>query len=393
MFLPYLYSMSSKQWFNKAVIYHVFIDRFNGFKSTNNHNGFIGGNISGVIERLDYIKHLGVNAIWLSPFYETSAYHGYHITDFKKVEPRFGTLHDLKILIAEANKLKIEIIADFVPNHCSKYHPFFTDAYNNPSSKYYKWFIWDKKEDYLSFLDFKELPKLNLRNKETREYMIDVAKHWLSLGISGFRIDHVIGPPHTFWNEFHKQISKAYPNAVLFGEAWACGINTKHFKTLGIKNKAERRRIGVLQEDIQLEYYGKMDGALDFVMNWILTEAVHKRRKLLTGNEVKRKIKLHMANIPDDYKMVTFLDNHDMDRFLRHCRGKVHLLLEAFEVLLAMDNPVVIYNGTENCSYNKIPVCFSNPYSDLLVREPFDWDNINSEFVSGFKGLVKKYRS
>ena len=184
-------------------------------------------------------------------------------------------------------------------------------------------------------------------------------------------------------------ISKANASAIRFritsyNVCYTKLLRTKHFKTLGIKNKAERRRIGVLQEDIQLEYYGKMDGALDFVMNWILTEAVHKRRKLLTGNEVKRKIKLHMANIPDDYKMVTFLDNHDMDRFLRHCRGKVHLLLEAFEVLLAMDNPVVIYNGTENCSYNKIPVCFSNPYSDLLVREPFDWDNINSEFSYNF---------
>ena len=140
-------------WFNKAVIYHIFIDRFNGCKTNINTLDFLGGNLKGVISKLDYIQNLGINVMWLSPFYKTTHYHGYHITDFKSIDPRFGSKSELLELIYEAKKRGLRIIADFVPNHCSDQHPFFKDALKNKDSKYKDWFIFKKwPNKYLCFL-------------------------------------------------------------------------------------------------------------------------------------------------------------------------------------------------------------------------------------------------
>ena len=361
-------------WINNAVIYQVFIDRFDGFDQTENSPNFLGGDLKGIITKLDYLQNLGINVIWLSPFYGTDKYHGYSITDFKKVDSHFGSTKNLIRLINEAKKREIKVIADFVPNHCSIQHPFFQDAVKSRSSKYFNWFVFKKwPNEYLSFLDFKELPKLNLENKDTQDYIIEIADFWLSFGIDGFRIDHAIGPSHSFWKEFRQRIKSKYPKAVLIGEAWVMGIKNKHFKTLGIKKKIIRKIFGISQEKIQLEYYGEFDGVLDFSLNNLLVNSIKKDNAILTNKELEDKIRKHFKRIPDDYTMVTFLDNHDMDRFLRHCNGNIQTLLNAFELLFSLDYPVVIYNGTENCVFNKSPVNVSLENSDLQVREPIDW--------------------
>lgn len=386
--------MNTLDWFRKAVIYQVFIDRFNGFKETGNSPGFLGGTINGVLQKLDYFVELGINVLWLSPFYQTLNYHGYHITDFKKVDPHFGTEDDLKRLIREAHKKGLYVIADFVPNHCSYQHPFFRDAQHNKKSKYYDWFIFENWPDrYRCFLDFGELPKLNLNNREARNYMLGVADYWLSLGLDGYRIDHAIGPSHGFWKVFRKTMKAKYPKAVFIGEVWCDGLDKKLIKTTGLKNKTHKRKFGISQEGIQLEYYGELDGVLDFALNNILVEAVKNGEDLQSNKDLKSKIRKHFEQVPTDYIMVTFLDNHDMDRFLLHCNGDIQVMLNAFETLLSTGQPVVIYYGTENCRYNKVPIHNSIPHSDLAVRAPFDWDGINRQFVEGFKNLITKYRN
>ncbi len=385
--------MSAIDWFKKAVIYQVFIDRFHGFQKTKNLPEFLGGNINGVIEKLDYLVSLGINVIWLSPFNESLNYHGYHITDFKKVDPHFGPEEDLKRLIGEAHNRGLHVIADFVPNHCSVQHPLFQDAYHNRMSKYSEWFIFEQwPEKYRCFLNFAELPKLNLNNSEVRNYMIAIADYWLSLGLDGFRIDHAIGPTHRFWKIFKKKMKARYPQAVFIGEVWCEGLDKNLFKTTGLKNKTLKRRFGISQEDIQLEYYGELDGVLDFTLNTMLVEAARNGVDLLSSKKLKSKIKKHFQQVPSDYFMVTFLDNHDMDRFLLHCKGNIKVLLDAFELLLSLNHPVVIYNGTENCDYNKTPIDVSIPNSDLSVRVPFDWNGINREFSEGLRNLIIKYR-
>jgi len=382
---------NSVDWFRKSVIYQVFIDRFNGFDKPENKHSFLGGNIKGIISKLDYFQNLGINVIWISPFYKTTQYHGYHITDFESVDPRFGTDSDLKYLVNKANDKGIKLIADFVPNHCSNQHPFFQDAIKNKNSKYSDWFIFKRwPDEYLCFLDYKELPKINLDNKNARNYMIGIANHWLSIGIGGFRIDHVIGPSHDFWREFRHTIKETHPNAVLIGEVWIDGIKRKNFDTIGIKNKFIRKIVGLSQEKTQLEYYHELDGVLDFALNHILVEHVKQGSNLLSDKNLKAKIKKHFKKTPSDYFMVTFLDNHDMDRFLKHCKGNIDILLDAFKLLFSFNYPVVIYNGTENCSYNEEPVDSSVNNSDLFVREPFDWSNINQDFFNNLRNEIEK---
>ena len=206
--------MDDVEWFRNSVIYQIFIDRFAGFQSTEHWEQpvFIGGNLKGIIDKLPYLMDLGVNTLWISPFYQTSAYHGYHITDFYKVDPHFGTIEDVKELINAVHQNQMHILADFVPNHCSSNHPFFKDAQKNENSQYKDWFCFTKwPKEYLCFLSVKELPKLNLENPATRDHIVNAANYWLSLGFDGFRLDHVIGPSHTFWKYFQSEIKKGYP--------------------------------------------------------------------------------------------------------------------------------------------------------------------------------------
>ena len=383
--------MDSTAWFRRAVIYQVLIDRFNGVRKVKNTNEFLGGNLRGVTDKLDYLKDLGIDVIWLSPFYESQSYHGYHITDFRKVDPHFGVLDDLKALIGQAKRRGMRVIADWVPNHCSVNHPFFRDAVNSRDSRYRDWFIFQRWPDrYLSFLDFRELPKINLDHPEAREYMIGVGEYWLSMGLDGFRLDHVIGPSHAFWKAFRNAVGKKFPEAVLIGEAWASGLERRHFNTTGIRKKNLRRLLGISQEKIQLEYASELHGVLDFALQGILRDAVSQGLDPLTDPQIRRRISLHFKKVPPGFMMVTFLDNHDMNRFIRHCKGDVKLLLRAFETLFSLDYPVVLYNGTENCIPNRHDVSIFNPYSDLQVRAPVDWSKLNQQFLKGFRSLAEK---
>ena len=383
----------SRDWFRRSVIYQVFIDRFNGAITGKNRASFLGGTLGGVTEKLDYLQKLGISIIWLSPFYRSSSYHGYHITDFGKVDPHFGTAGDLKELIRSARERGIRILADFVPNHCSVRHPFFKDAIRNRDSRYRDWFLFTEWPDrYLSFLGFRELPKLNLRNPEVAAYITGMADFWLSEGLDGYRLDHVIGPPHAFWRKFTATIRTKHPGAVLFGEAWAQGLENRHFKTVGFRHKPWRRLFGISQENIQLEYSRVMDGALDFFLRDLMIGAVRQGSGLKDDHRLHRRISKHLEKVPRDYHMVTFLDNHDTDRFIRFCNGDVGLLLSAFEVLMQLDHPVVLYTGTEMCRANAQEVTPLNAHSDLQVREPLDWGALNGSFVEGFAALVRKYR-
>ena len=385
--------MNPKGWFKRAVIYQVFVDRFNGFSSVNNVPGFAGGTLKGVTQKLEYLKDLGISVIWLSPFYGTTSYHGYHITDFENVDPRFGNQEDLQHLVLKAKSMGIRVIADFVPNHCSVHHPFFSHAISHPGSPYRPWFIFEDWPDtYKCFLDFTELPKLNLEHHETRGYIIDVAHQWLSMGMDGFRLDHVIGPSHGFWSAFSKEIGEKHPEAILIGEAWAGGLEIKHYHTVGFRKKTWRKLFGVSQEQIQLEYRKTMDGTLDFFLRELIKNAVVAGQPLLSDRRLHNQIREHLRKLPTGYHMVAFLDNHDTDRFIRYCGGQVDLLLQAFELLFSLDLPVVIFTGTENCRPNELEVTPMQANSDLQVRAPMDWARLNDQFMSGFRALVRKYR-
>jgi len=380
------------EWFKNARIYQILIDRFAGADTSGNKPDFLGGNIKGITERLDYLLELGVNTIWLSPFYRTNEYHGYHILDYRSVETHFGTIDDLKLLLKKAHEHSLHVIADFVPNHCSVKHPFFIEATHDRTSNYYNWFYFKKwPDEYLCFLNIRELAKLNLDHPDTRNYIIETAKYWLSVGIDGFRVDHVIGPSPTFLKRFYHEIKADYPDCVLFGEAWGAGIASDHFKTINIRNKFFHRIFGISQESLQKEFYGKMDGVLDFRLNEILLENISKGKGFTRYKEFRSEVRQHFGKYPDDFFLITFLDNHDMNRFLMHCDEETDLLLEALEFLLATGKPVVMYYGTETGMVNKKQVRPDLHHSDLLVREPFDWSKIDYKLYNKVKVLMNRH--
>ncbi|HKV38877.1 MAG TPA: alpha-amylase family glycosyl hydrolase, partial [Blastocatellia bacterium] len=281
-------------WFRHAIIYQILIDRFSRGRQQDLEciecNGpiFCGGNLRGVIERLDYLADLGVNAIWLSPFNSTTAYHGYHTTDFFKVEPRFGTIEDLDELIESAHVRGMRLIMDFVPNHVHKSHPFFREAMQDPASKYRTWFYFGKGNNYLRFLDIEELPKLNLSDPAARQHVTTAAIYWLDRGIDGLRLDHVAGPSNDFWEQFVTSIKSRHPDTVLIGEAFLSGLTWKTLKTVNVSHKRLilwLTAAGIDTTAIAMrQYAGILDGVLDFRVQNLLKRFVAKPVWYRPGN-------------------------------------------------------------------------------------------------------------
>jgi cyclomaltodextrinase len=383
--------MNNTTWFKESTIYHILIDRFAGFTSTRHWDQpiFLGGNIRGIINKLPYLTDLGVTTLWISPFYQTSAYHGYHITDFYQVDPHFGTIEDLKELIEQAHAHNLYIIADFVPNHCSTQHPFFRDAQNNKDSPYQNWFSFtDWPDNYLSFLSVKEIPKLNLHNPPTQKHIINAAKHWLKQGLDGFRLDHVIGPSHHFWKQFTTEIKDKYPHAVLIGEAWMMGIKKKDLTTIQVHHKYLKWLSGAASDTLFTEYIGELDGLLDFKVQELLKNYITNPKT--SEKTLQKQFEKHYAHFPEDFFLPTFLDNHDMDRFLFVCNNNKEKLKTAATLQFSLPQPAIVYYGTESGMTQTTSVWTIPSNGDLQARQPMNWETQDTELYEFYKNLIKK---
>lgn len=386
--------MDGTDWFKNAIIYHIFIDRFAGFPSADNWDKsiFLGGNIKGITKKLPYLKDLGINTLWISPFYKTSAYHGYHITDFYKVDPHFGTLKDVEKLIKTIHKYDMYIIADFIPNHCSRKHPYFKDAQENRDNPYFDWFYFTKwPHKYLCFLSISEIPKINLNNEEARNHIINAAKYWLNIGFDGFRFDHVIGPPHSFWKQFRKEIKTEFPNAVLIGEAWMLGIKRKELKTINIKNRFFKWLFGAASDSLLKEYVGELDGVLDFKFQEIIKNYIQHHD--ISKEVLQKLLKRHYAHFPDNYFLPTFLDNHDMDRFLFLCGDDKEKLKEAAQIQFSLNQPAIIYYGTEIGMTQTTSMWDISVHGDIQARQPMNWKIQDMELLEFYKKLIKQRKT
>lgn len=382
--------MSNTSWFKKSIIYHILIDRFAGFKSTKDWDKpvFLGGNIQGIIKKIKYLEELGINTIWISPFNTTNSYHGYHITNFYKVDPHFGNEQDLNELIKKAHSDNIKIIADFVPNHCSKYHPKFIKAQKEKKSEYKEWFLFKKwPNNYICFLNINDLPKINLENYNARNHIIGAAKHWLEFGLDGYRLDHVIGPKHSFWRIFKNEIKKEYPQAVLIGEAWMKGIRFNDLKTINPKRKYIKWFCSFTPDSLLKEYHKELDGVLDFRMQEIIKQSIVDN---LSNESLKEEIKKHYGKFKKNYYLPIFLDNHDMNRFLFSCGNKKGLLKKAAKIQFNQDQPPIIYYGTEVCIKQEKSIWSFTSHGDLQARQPMIWKNQDKHLLLFYKKLIQE---
>jgi len=213
------------EWWKKTSIYHIYP------RSFLDTNGDGVGDLRGIMARMDYLQELGVETLWLSPFYSSPQRdHGYDIADYRTVDPLFGSMEEVRDLISETHRRGMKIIFDMVMNHTSDQHPWFRSSRSSEESPYRDYYIWKKgrgkgkdrgrcppnnwvsmlgkpawKYDggtdswyYFSFLDFQ--PDLNYDNPEVRAVMLDTVRFWLDRGVDGFRLDifNCIGKDDSF---------------------------------------------------------------------------------------------------------------------------------------------------------------------------------------------------
>jgi alpha-glucosidase len=208
-------------WWKHGVIYHIYPRSFND----SNDDGI--GDIRGIIDKIGYLSDLGIDGIWLSPVYPSPMIdYGYDISDYRGIDPVFGTLHDFRELIDVAHRNKIRVIMDLVMNHTSNLHPWFLESSSSLDKPERDWYIWRKGKNgnppnnwktvfggsaweydhrtrqYYLHTFFKEQPDLNWRNEELKKTFFRGIKFWLDLGVDGFRLDviNLIGKDRHFRN-------------------------------------------------------------------------------------------------------------------------------------------------------------------------------------------------
>ena len=372
-----------KNWFDNIRIYHLLIDRFNGGWQVppKSENVFCGGTLQGVIEKLDYIQSLGFNAVMLSPIFASANYHGYHTLNFDEVDPHIGTWDDYQRLLDTAHAKGMRIICDFVPNHCWYEAPMFLEALLKNGGRHRDWFFFegDDSDAFVSFLGYGDLPKFNLTNPEVAGFMIDKAERLARMGVDAFRIDHALGQPHAFLQQFREAMQHVSSDIVVFGEVWAFGIGPQLASQLYFKTDARLQEFMAQdtkpfsQDDLQADYVSTLDGVLDFAYRDILLDEVRAGRGIKGNAMLQRKVADHFAKYPADFKLVLFLDNHDTDRFLFDCHDDGLLLHDAVDFTMSLQRPFSFLYGTEQLMSNYPSIFNAEPYADLRVRNCMDW--------------------
>ncbi len=313
-------------WARDAVIYEIFVDRFSPspgkrWLTPENPKGFYGGTLLGIVDKLDYIGSLGANTLWLTPIFPSASHHGYDATDYFEIESRLGSKADLRLLLDEAHRRGLRVLLDFVPNHWSANHPLFQSARQDLNSPYAQWFSFKRwPDEYQTFFGVKSLPQINLRNLQARQHVLDSAAYWLDFGVDGYRLDYAIGPTPDFWADFRRVTRAHRPDCWTFGEA-------------------------VDPPDSQIAFYGLLDGCLDF----ILLEAL-RQTFAYGGWDAARFgafLDRHEAFFPADFSRPSFLDNHDMNRYLWAAGGDARRLKSAALCQFTLAGPPVVYYGTE----------------------------------------------
>jgi len=240
--------IKTPDWVKNAVFYQIFPDRFakstppvkgqwqaskyEGWDATPTYQGYKGGNLWGVIDKLDYLVDLGINAIYFTPIFQSASNHRYHTHDYYQVDPMLGGNVAFDALIKAAHEKEIKVVLDGVFNHASRGFFFFSDILENgPNSPWLDWFKvhkWpvsaydgDKPANYDSWIGDRALPEFNHDNPQVREYIMQVAEYWLHQGIDGWRLDvpNEVDTPG-FWQEFRDRVKAVNPEAYIVGEIW-----------------------------------------------------------------------------------------------------------------------------------------------------------------------------
>ena len=241
-------SIQTPEWVKHAVFYQIFPDRFARTKRQTNHpemtvpleawdtpptfEGYKGGDLWGVIEKLDYLQDLGVTAIYFTPIFQSASNHRYHTHDYYTIDPLLGGNAAFTEFLEAAHQRSMRVVLDGVFNHASRGFFYFNDILENgPNSPWLDWFKvegWpvsaydgSKLANYISWVNNRALPQFNHANPEAREYIMRIGEYWIRQGVDGWRLDvpYEVKEPG-FWQEFRDRIKAVNPEAYIVGEIW-----------------------------------------------------------------------------------------------------------------------------------------------------------------------------
>ena len=353
------------------------------------NNDFFGGDLSGIIQKLDYIKELGANTIYMTPIFHAASNHKYDTADYKNIDPHFGNNEDFKKLCAEAGKRGIRILLDTSLNHTGsdsiyfdrfgnfKTNGAFADAKINTASPYADWYSFDTtkidpEQQYKGWVGVRDLPELNKSSASFKNYAFgaddSVMKQWLKFGASGWRMDVAPWVPDEFWREWRRAVKAYDPDALTVAESY---FDSSKF------------------------FLGDM---FDTTMNYIFRNAVIDYANGNSALYSYRNIEFMRETYPEQsfYALMNLLSSHDQPRTL-HVLGyqaintdaatiaaaKQKLKLAVFFQMIFPGAPTVYYGdevgmiGGED-PYNRAPY----PWADQAGKP-------DTELLSEYKKLIK----
>ena len=366
LFPGYLMAQPATNWWNQSVFYELFVRSF----YDSNGNGI--GDFNGVTAKLDYLNDgdsttnsdLGIKGIWLMPINASPSSHGYDVTNYKAVNPAYGTTVEFKNMVTEAHKRGIKVIIDFVINHSSSQHPWFIkSAANDPFYRnFYRWSstkptykgpwgqdVWYTKNSSNYYaLFWSEMPDLNYNYQPVKDSIFDAAKFWIdSMNIDGFRLDaamylyengsNLMNQPETyqFWSDFNTYCKSLNPNFMTVGEVWTSTSTVK-------------------------SYNNKLENCFEFDLASAMLNVMKISNTLALRNEMTYAYTNLQFN-----KFSTFLTNHDQNRVFDELGGSISKLKTAASIYLTLPGTPYLYYGEE------IGMKGSKP--DELIRSPMQW--------------------
>lgn len=341
--------IKTPEFYNNAIVYEIFIRKFN------DSDGDGIGDFNGVTQKLDYLKSLGIDAIWLMPFNESSKEHGYNVIDYYSIEKDYGTFEDYFKFLRECKKRNIRVIKDIVINHCDTAFTFFRDAKNNPTSKYSSWFQFtDSLNSTWNHFGIEiDMPKFNFENKEVQDYFIQFVKYWMDPngdgnfedGIDGIRCDAAKEIPHSFWNRLRREVKRIRPDFLILGEVWD-GAN------------------------YLIPFF---EDEFDMLFDYPLYYAF---QRFFDGSDNKaiENTLLHQVEIyPPNFQMMRFLSNHDNHRALSLFNQDTMKYFQSLVLLFTLPGTPTIYYGDEVGLIGRTP-----PEN---VRQMMVWDKFENNII------------
>jgi alpha-amylase len=367
-------SLSSSHWWGNAVFYEVFV------RSFQDSNGDGKGDLNGLRSRLDYLQHLGVDAIWLMPIFSSPSYHGYDTIDYRSINPDYGSLDDFKKLLVEAHARGMRVILDLAVNHTSDQAAAFQAGMQNARSPLKDWYLWSSQplspwvgmghfyavspERYYYASFSKNMPDLNWQNSAVRAEVKSILHYWSELGADGFRLDaaryYVKGPEgeadtpgtHFAIEEFAQDLRRDFPNSFFVGEVWADAATIAPYLNSG----------------------RELDQAFNFPEAFGLETSLEKE----SGEAFSASLRTLAAQIKNQNALAPFLTNHDMQRIASRLAGNVQKLKLGAAALLTLPGTPFLYYGEE------IGLPNGASARDEDKRSPMQWDR--SEGMGFTKG-------